>query len=55
MIWQNLVNNFGQQLFIWFIVPVFRERLSICVCASFPYSFEGRVLDLIVLVLDHCH
>ena len=29
---------------------VFRERLSICICASFPFGFEGRVWDLIVLV-----
>ena len=41
---------------------VFRERLSICacvracvcVCASFPFGFEGDMWDLIVLIPDHC-
>ena len=35
---------------------VFRERLSICMCASFPFGFEDGVWDLIVLrvTLDHC-
>ena len=33
---------------------VFRERLSICVFASFPFGFGGGVWDLVVLVPDHC-
>ena len=33
---------------------VFRERLSSCMCASFSFGFEGWMLDLIVLVPDHC-
>ena len=32
----------------------FRELLSICVCASFSFGFEGGVLDLIVSVPDLC-
>ena len=32
---------------------VFRERLSVCVFASFPYGFEGGVWDLI-FIPDHC-
>ena len=32
----------------------FRERLSICVYASFPFGFEAGMWDLIVLVPDHC-
>ena len=30
---------------------VFRERLSVCVCVSFVFGFEGRVWYLIVLVV----
>ena len=33
---------------------VFRGRLSICMCASFPYGFEGGMWDLMELVPDHC-
>ena len=29
------------------------ERLSICGRASFPFSFEGGMWDLIVLIPDH--
>ena len=32
---------------------VFREHLSICVCVSFPFGFEGGMCDLIVLLPDH--
>ena len=32
---------------------VFRERLSVCVFASFSYGFEGGVWDLI-FIPDHC-
>ena len=31
-----------------------RERLSICVCAFFPFTFEGGMWDLIELISDHC-
>ena len=30
------------------------KRLSVCVCVSFPFGFMGWLLDLIVLVPDHC-
>ena len=33
---------------------VFLEHLSVCVCASFPFSFEGGMWDLIVLIPDYC-
>ena len=33
---------------------VFRVPLSISVCASFPFGFEGGIWDLIVYVPDHC-
>ena len=26
----------------------------VCVCASFPFDFEGRILDLTVLISGHC-
>ena len=45
---------FGKELFIRFTVCVFRERLSVCECASFSFSFEGKMWDLIVSVSDHC-
>ena len=31
---------------------VFRERLSVCLFASFPYGFEGGMWDLIVFIPD---
>ena len=37
-----------------FLEKSFCERLSVCVCASSPVGFEGRMWDLIVLVLDNC-
>ena len=37
-----------------FTVCVFSECLSIFVCVSFPFGFEGGPLDIIVLVPDHC-
>ena len=27
---------------------------EICVCASFPFGFEGGMWDLIVLIPDNC-
>ena len=45
---------FGKELFIRLTVCVFRERLSICVWGSFPFSFEGGMWDLSVLIPDHC-
>ena len=45
---------FGKELFIRFTVRVFSERLTICVCASFPFGFGGGMWDLIVVVPDHC-
>ena len=30
------------------------EHLSICMCASFPFGFDGGMWDLIVIVSDHC-
>ena len=41
---------FGVELFIPFTVRVWRE-LYLC---FFPFGFEGRVWDLIILVPDHC-
>ena len=28
--------------------------IKLCVCASFPFDFEGGMCDLIVLVPGHC-
>ena len=33
---------------------MFRERLLFCMCASFPFSFEDGICDLVVLVPDYC-
>ena len=32
----------------------FRKLLSIYIFSCFPFGFEGRMWDLIVLVPDHC-
>ena len=32
---------------------VFRECLSVCAFASFPYGFEGGIWDLIIFIPDH--
>ena len=45
---------FVRELFIRFTVLVFRARLSICVCPSFPFGLEGRMWDLVVLIPDCC-
>ena len=42
-----------KKLFIRFTVHIFRERLSICKCASYPLGFEGGMWDLIVFNPDH--
>ena len=42
------------QLFIRFTASTFRKLLSIYVFSYFPFGFEGRMLDLIVSVPDHC-
>ena len=44
----------GKELFIRFTMCVFREPLSVNVCSSFPFGFEGGIWDLIVLISDHC-
>ena len=47
---------FGKELFIQFTVRVFRNHLYFsCVYHSFPFGFEGRMCDLVVLNPDHCH
>ena len=45
---------FGRELFIRFTVLALREHLSICVCASCPFKFEGWVWNWIVLISYHC-
>ena len=42
---------FGKELFIRFSAHVFRVRLSDGRCTSFPFSFQGGMWDLIVLIL----
>ena len=37
-----------KKLFIRFTVHVFRERLSMHVCASFPFDFEGGMWEMVV-------
>ena len=44
---------FGKELFIWFTMRV-SECLFVCVYASFPFGFHGRVKDFIVLTPGHC-
>ena len=44
----------GKELFIRFTASAFCKLLSIYVFSYFPFGFEGRMLDLIVSVPDHC-
>ena len=44
----------GKELFIQFTARAFRKLLSVYVISSFPFGFEGRMLDLIAFVLDNC-
>ena len=44
----------GKELFIRFTASAFRKLLSIYVFSYFPFGLEGRILDLIVSVPDHC-
>ena len=48
-----MTNCFGKGLFILLTVRVFRKRVSICVCASFPFGSEGGICHMIVLIPDH--
>ena len=41
-------------MFIRFTARAFRKLLSVYVFSYFPFGFEGRIWDLIVLVPDHC-
>ena len=43
---------FGKELFLRFTLLVFRERLSVCVCASSRLVL-GWDVDLNVVVPDH--
>ena len=45
---------FGKELFILFAASAFRKLSSIYLFSYFPFGFEGRILDLIVSVPDHC-
>ena len=45
---------FGKELFIRFTASAFCKLLSVYVFSYFPFGFEGRMLDLIVSVPDHC-
>ena len=53
---------FGKKLFTRLTMCLFRERLPfrararvcVSVCDSFPFSFEGGILDLVVLNPDNC-
>ena len=43
----------GKELFTGFTAHAFLKLLSIYVFSYFFFGFEGRIWDLIVLVLDH--
>ena len=44
----------GKKLFIRFTARAFRKLMLIYVFSYFPFGFDGRILDLIVSVPDHC-
>ena len=52
--WELNDHMFGKELFIRFTTSAFRKLLSVYVFRYFPFGFEGRMLDLIVSVPDHC-
>ena len=45
---------FGNELFIRFTASAFRQLPSIYVFSYFRFGLEGRMLNLIVSVPDHC-
>ena len=45
---------FGKELFIGFTASAFPKLLSVYVFSYIPFDFEGKMLDLIVPVPDHC-
>ena len=45
---------FGKELFIRFTASAFRKLPSVYVFSYFPFGFEGRMLDVIVSVSEHC-
>ena len=47
-------NLFGKELFIRFTARSFRKLLPLYVLSYFPFSFEGRMWDLIESIPDHC-
>ena len=49
-----MTHLFGKELFIRFTASAFRKLPSVYVFSYFPFGFEGRMLDLIVSVPDHC-
>ena len=41
--------------FIWRVFPLtFYLFVCVCVCASFSFGFECGMMDLFVLIPDHC-
>ena len=36
------------------LVPLSNYLSNFCVCPSFPFSIEGGMWDVIVLIPDHC-
>ena len=44
----------GKSCTIGLLCVYFMNVYEICVCASFPFGFEGGMWDLIVLIPDHC-
>ena len=50
----TVLGGSGKELLIGFTASAFRKLLSIYVFSYLPFSFEGRMWDLIVSVPDHC-
>ena len=43
-----------KELFIRLLCIFFVALVRFCMCPSFPFGNEGRMLDAIVLIPDHC-
>ena len=43
-----MITFLGEKLLIRFALCMYREILSVCLCAFFQFGFEGGMWDLIV-------
>ena len=49
-----MITSLGKSCLLIYSACPSSKVISLCVCVSFPFGFEGGVLSLIVLIPDHC-